>query len=97
MATGDDFIGPINIGNPGEFTMLELAENIISITGSESKIVHMPLPSDDPTQRKPDITLAQRKLKDWTPQVALRPGLVKTIDYFAGLLEDQSIRALINS
>ncbi|MEX0362541.1 MAG: UDP-glucuronic acid decarboxylase family protein [Allomuricauda sp.] len=95
MGTEDDFIGPINIGNPGEFTMLELAENIIDITGSKSKIVHLPLPSDDPMQRKPDISLAQEKLTDWNPSVDLREGLGKTIAYFDNLLKEQSIKELI--
>ncbi len=97
MGTGDDFIGPINIGNPGEFTMLELAQNIIEITGSKSKIIHLPLPSDDPMQRKPDISLAKEKLKDWEPSVDLKTGLIKTIEYFDGMLQDQSIKALVNS
>ena len=95
MGTEDDFIGPINIGNPGEFTMLELAENIIDITGSKSKIVHLPLPSDDPMQRKPDISLAQEKLTDWSPSVDLREGLGKTIEYFDNLLKDRSIKELV--
>lgn len=95
MGTEDDFIGPINIGNPGEFTMLELAENIIDITGSKSKIVHLPLPSDDPMQRKPDISLAQEKLTDWRPSVDLREGLGKTIEYFDNLLKEQSIKELV--
>ncbi|WP_420402011.1 UDP-glucuronic acid decarboxylase family protein [Flagellimonas sp.] len=95
MGTEDDFIGPINIGNPGEFTMLELAENIIDITGSKSKIVHLPLPSDDPMQRKPDISLAQEKLTDWSPSVDLREGLGKTIEYFDNLLKEQSIKELV--
>ncbi len=97
MATEDDFIGPINIGNPGEFTMLELAENIIDITGSKSKIIHLPLPSDDPMQRKPDIRLAQEKLKGWAPKVDLREGLTATIKYFDGMLQDKSIKELVNS
>lgn len=96
MGTEDDFIGPINIGNPGEFTMLELAENIIDLTGSKSKIIHLPLPSDDPMQRKPDITLANEKLKDWKPNVDLRTGLEKTIKYFDSTLQDKSIRELVN-
>ncbi|TMU54519.1 UDP-glucuronic acid decarboxylase family protein [Flagellimonas algicola] len=95
MGTEDDFIGPINIGNPGEFTMLELAENIIDITGSKSKIVNLPLPSDDPMQRKPDITLAQEKLTGWNPSVELRDGLGKTIEYFDNLLKEQSIKELV--
>lgn len=78
----DETTGPINIGNPGEFTMLELAENIIELTGSASKIVHMELPSDDPKQRQPDITLAKKYLDDWEPQFPLKAGLEKTIEYF---------------
>lgn len=95
MATEDEFIGPINIGNPGEFTMLELAENIIDLTGSKSRIIHLPLPADDPTQRKPDISLAQEKLKDWKPNVDLRTGLGKTIEYFDNLIKEKSIKELI--
>jgi UDP-glucuronate decarboxylase len=75
----DDFPGPVNIGNQGEFTIKQLAELVIELTGSKSKLVHKPLPADDPTQRKPDITLARTKL-GWEPKVALRDGLVKTID-----------------
>lgn len=86
MATGRDFTGPVNIGNPGEFTMLELAENIIELTGAKSKLVHMPLPKDDPTQRQPDISLAKEKLNGWEPNVPLREGLIETIDYFDKLL-----------
>lgn len=96
MNTEDDFIGPINIGNPGEFTMLELAENIIDLTGSKSKIIHMPLPSDDPMQRKPDISLAKEKMKDWEPKIALRDGLTSTIQYFDEILQDNSIKELVN-
>ncbi|MGC8864502.1 MAG: UDP-glucuronic acid decarboxylase family protein [Bacteroidales bacterium] len=81
MASGDDFIGPVNIGNPGEFTILELAEKVIQLTGSKSKIVFLPLPSDDPKQRQPDITLA-RKVLNWEPKVPLEEGLKLTIDYF---------------
>ncbi len=87
MATSDDVTGPINIGNPGEFTMLELAENVIDLTGSSSKLVFEPLPADDPKQRKPDITLAREKL-GWEPKVPLREGLAKTIEYFDGLLKE---------
>jgi len=97
MDTEDSFIGPINIGNPGEFTMLELAQNIIDITGSKSKIIHLPLPSDDPMQRQPDIRLAKEKLKGWEPSVELRDGLTKTIAYFDGMLQDKSIKELVNS
>jgi len=74
--------GPINLGNPVEFTMLELAQTVIRLTHSKSKLIHMPLPTDDPLQRKPDITLAKNKL-DWTPSVKLEEGLQKTIDYFS--------------
>lgn len=81
MATGDDFVGPVNMGNPGEFTILQLAENIIRLTKSKSKIIRMPLPADDPMQRQPNITLAKEKL-GWEPKVALEEGLIKTIDYF---------------
>jgi len=74
--------GPINLGNPVEFTMLELAQTVIRLTHSSSKLIHMPLPTDDPLQRKPDITLAKNKL-DWTPLVKLEEGLKKTIHYFS--------------
>jgi UDP-glucuronate decarboxylase len=86
MNTEDSFTGPINIGNPGEFTMLDLAREILDITGSKSKIIYLPLPEDDPTQRKPDISLAKEKLNGWQPVVPLREGLVKTIEYFDELL-----------
>ncbi|MEY3603973.1 MAG: hypothetical protein RIQ49_1005 [Pseudomonadota bacterium] len=79
------FIGPVNIGNPGEFTMLELAEMVLRLTGSRSKISFKPLPSDDPKQRRPDISLAKQAL-DWEPKVSLEEGLVKTIAYFRHLL-----------
>ena len=81
MATGDDFIGPVNVGNPGEFTIKELAEKVIGLTGSKSELVYEPLPSDDPMQRQPDISLAKEKLK-WEPKVKLEEGLIKTIEYF---------------
>jgi UDP-glucuronate decarboxylase len=87
MATGDDVTGPINLGNPGEFTMIELAELVLELTGSKSQLVNRPLPQDDPRQRKPDITLAGEKL-GWTPKTPLREGLKKTIDYFDGLLAE---------
>jgi UDP-glucuronate decarboxylase len=89
MATADDFTGPVNIGNPGEFTMLQLAHEIIDITGSRSKIIYLPLPADDPAQRQPDITLAREKLNGWEPVVPLREGLVKTIQYFEELLAEK--------
>ncbi len=82
MNTDDSFIGPVNIGNPGEFTMIELAEKVIELTGSKSKLVFLPLPQDDPMQRKPDITVAQRELNNWEPKISLEDGLIKTIDYF---------------
>ncbi|WP_321996163.1 UDP-glucuronic acid decarboxylase family protein [Draconibacterium orientale] len=91
MKTDDDFTGPVNIGNPGEFTMLELAREIIDITGSKSKIVHLPLPQDDPTQRQPDISLAKEKLDGWEPTIPLREGLIKTIAYFEQLLKEEDL------
>ena len=84
MNTDDGFVGPVNIGNPKEFTILELAEKVIAMTGSRSKIIYQPLPSDDPTQRRPDIELAKKHL-DWEPKINLDEGLKKTIAYF----EDQ--------
>jgi UDP-glucuronate decarboxylase len=84
MATDAEFTGPVNIGNPGEFTMLELAEKVISLTGSRSRLVFRPLPSDDPKQRQPDISLA-RQMLDWQPTVSLEDGLKETIAYFARL------------
>ncbi len=81
MDSPADFTGPVNIGNPGEFTMLELAEKVIKIVGGKSKIVHLPLPSDDPKQRQPDISLARQKLS-WEPKVSLEDGLKRTIEYF---------------
>lgn len=81
MATDDGFTGPVNIGNSNEFTILELAEKVIKVTGSDSKITYLPLPNDDPRQRKPDISLAKEKL-DWKPEIQLEEGLKKTIDYF---------------
>jgi len=85
MNSADDFIGPVNTGNPTEFTMLGLAEKVIKLTGSKSKLVHKPLPHDDPKQRQPDITLAKEKL-GWEPTVKLEDGLKETIKYFEGLL-----------
>ncbi|AAK23130.1 UDP-glucuronic acid decarboxylase family protein [Caulobacter vibrioides] len=86
MKTGDEVTGPINLGNPVEFTMKQLAELVLELTGSQSTIVHRPLPSDDPRQRQPDITLAKQVL-DWTPTAPLKVGLMKTIEYFDGLLK----------
>jgi len=85
MKTSDDIIGPINLGNPDEFTILELAEKVIELTDSKSEIVFKPLPADDPRQRQPDITLA-REVLGWEPKVPLEEGLKKTISYFQELL-----------
>lgn len=86
MDTSSDFTGPVNIGNPIEFSILELAENILSVTGSKSKLVFKPLPSDDPKQRQPDISLAKSKLLGWEPKIELAQGLIKTINYFKNKL-----------
>ena len=87
MATADDFVGPINVGNPGEFTILELAKSVIELIGSKSEVIFKPLPSDDPTQRCPNIALAKEKL-GWEPKVKLKEGLVHAIAYF-----DQQLKA----
>jgi UDP-glucuronate decarboxylase len=87
MNTPDDVTGPVNIGNPGEFTILQLAEMVIKLTDSKSKLIRMPLPADDPKQRKPDITKA-KKLLNWEPVTPLEEGLVKTIEYFDKLLKE---------
>ena len=81
MMDQEEIIGPVNIGNPGEFTMLELAHAVLEQTGSKSKIVHQPLPGDDPKMRRPDISLAKKAL-GWEPKVHLYDGLQKTIEYF---------------
>ena len=86
MDTPDDVTGPINTGNPGEFSMLELAQAVIELTGTKSKIVHMPLPKDDPRQRQPDINLAKKHL-NWEPKIPLREGLIPTIAYFKSLVK----------
>lgn len=86
MATGDDFTGPVNIGNPNEFSILELAKKVIKMTGSASKIIFQPLPHDDPKQRQPDITLAKDKL-NWQPNVELNEGLQHTIEYFKQVIK----------
>lgn len=86
MNSPDDFTGPVNTGNPFEFTILELAEKVIALTGSKSEIIRKPLPSDDPRQRQPDIRLAQKEL-GWAPAIQLEEGLNKTIPYFAELLK----------
>jgi len=85
MASRDEFTGPVNIGNPNEFTILELAEKVIRLTEAKSKIVRMPLPPDDPAQRQPDISLAVKEL-GWSPAIQLEEGLMKTIDYFRTIL-----------
>ena len=86
MNSKQGFTGPVNMGNPDEFTILELAEKVIDLTVSRSKIIHKPLPSDDPRQRKPDITLAKQKL-GWEPKIKLEDGLNRTIPYFDKLLK----------
>jgi UDP-glucuronate decarboxylase len=91
MTTEDSVTGPVNIGNSTEFTILELAMQVIEMTGSRSRIVHLPLPQDDPRQRQPDISLA-RALLAWTPRTPLKEGLVHTIAYFETLLIDEGIR-----
>jgi UDP-glucuronate decarboxylase len=86
MATDDGFTGPVNVGNPNEVTMVELAQRVIEITGSSSKLVRRPLPADDPRQRQPDIGLARQALGGWEPKVPLEQGLRMTVDYFRNLL-----------
>jgi UDP-glucuronate decarboxylase len=81
MASDSSFTGPVNIGNPGEFTMIELAEKVLALTSSSSRLMHRPLPKDDPRQRKPNIELAKNVL-GWEPKILLIEGLSKTIDYF---------------
>ena len=85
MTSRDEFIGPVNIGNPNEFTILKLAEKVIELTNSASKIIMMPLPPDDPSQRQPDITLAKKEL-NWSPKIELNEGLLTTIDYFKSII-----------
>ena len=84
----EGFIGPVNLGNPSERTILEFAERIIKLTGSKSKIIYKPLPSDDPTRRRPDISLAKEKLH-WEPKVDIDEGLTKTIEYFEKVLSSE--------
>lgn len=86
MSSSENFTGPVNIGNPDEFTILELAKKVIKLTGSKSKIIYQPLPSDDPMMRKPDIELAKIKL-DWEPTISLDEGLIKTISFFKEIIE----------
>jgi len=88
MKSRDDFTGPVNTGNPGEFTIKELAEKVVAMTGTKSKIVYKPLPTDDPKQRQPEISLAKREL-GWEPTIALEEGLIKTIAYFDDLLKQR--------
>ncbi|WP_154201643.1 UDP-glucuronic acid decarboxylase family protein [Ancylomarina sp. 16SWW S1-10-2] len=88
MSSPKEFIGPVNIGNPYEFTILELAQKIIELTQSTSKIIHEALPMDDPMQRQPDISLAKEKLNNWEPKIQLEEGLIKTIHYFKGFIEE---------
>ncbi len=90
MNSPDDFTGPVNLGNPVEFNMIELTEQVIEATNSKSEIIFEPLPEDDPKQRRPDISLAKEKL-DWEPRVPLEEGLKKTVEYFADLLQSQKI------
>jgi UDP-glucuronate decarboxylase len=87
MNTPDEITGPVNLGNPSEYTILEMANMIIELTKSKSKIVFNPLPQDDPCQRKPDITIAKKILNGWEPELSLREGLIKTIDYFKNTLK----------
>ena len=89
MSTPKSVTGPVNLGNPGEFTMLELAQTVIELTGSKSKLVHLALPQDDPKQRRPDIALAKLEL-GWEPKVQLKEGLTKTIDYFDKVVSGRS-------
>jgi len=84
MNSREDFIGPVNIGNPNEFTIKELAEKVIELTGSKSKLIYQPLPSDDPLQRQPNISLAKKEL-GWEPKIQLKEGLIKTIEYFKSI------------
>lgn len=89
MGTHDGFIGPVNVGNPGEFTIKQLAEMVISMTGSRSKLIYLPLPQDDPLQRQPEIELAKKELNGWEPLVKLEEGLKPTIEYFDNLLKSK--------
>ena len=91
MESPADFVGPVNLGNPGEFTMLELAQAVIRLTGSRSQITHLPLPADDPKMRRPDIGLARERLA-WTPEVDLHVGLERTVRYFAQSLNLELVR-----
>ncbi|MUP39939.1 UDP-glucuronic acid decarboxylase family protein [Labilibaculum euxinus] len=92
MNSRPEFIGPVNIGNPNEFTILELAQKVIELTNSSSKIIHLPLPKDDPTQRQPNISLAKKELNNWEPKIQLNEGLLRTISYFDNLLSIKHTR-----
>ena len=94
MATKDQVTGPINIGNPTEFSMLELAGTVIEMTGSRSRVVHRPLPENDPRQRRPDISRAH-ELLSWSPRTQLKEGLIRTIAYFENLLSENGVRAVL--
>src|SRR5271163_1530117 len=96
MDSADDVTGPLNIGNPAEFSIRELAEIVIDVAGSRSKIVSRPLPADDPRQRQPDIAKA-RNVLGWTPRTPLKEGLLRTISYFENLLQEDGVRALVGS
>jgi UDP-glucuronate decarboxylase len=93
MTSPPEFLGPVNLGNPTEFSIRELAETILQLTGSKSKLEHLPLPQDDPKQRQPDISIANEQLGGWKPKVALRDGLLNTIAYFDQLLSGKEKRA----
>jgi UDP-glucuronate decarboxylase len=94
MASPDSVVGPINLGNPIEYSMLQLAETILDLTGSRSRIVHRPLPQDDPRQRQPNITKA-KELLGWMPMMSLKEGLIKTIAYFEDLLGEPGIMEIL--
>jgi UDP-glucuronate decarboxylase len=95
MKSQEDLIGPINLGNPKEFTMLELATAVLELTGSRSEVVHRPLPQDDPRKRQPDISKAQQML-NWEPRTPLKEGLLKTIAYFEELLKLSDVREILS-
>ncbi len=91
LASGDDFVGPVNLGNPGEFTILELARKVLALTGGGGKLIHHPLPEDDPRKRRPDISLAEKTL-GWTPTTSLDEGLKRTVAYFDELLRTEQAK-----
>mgnify|MGYP003348719458 CR=1 FL=1 len=96
MRSDDSITGPINLGNPMEFTIRQLADAVIDLTGSRSRIVHRPMPQDDPRQRRPDISKA-KDLLAWAPRTQLRPGLQRTIAYFEKMLGDQSVHGRLTA